>query len=421
MKYFYKPIVLLLFIAYALPSFSQDKENKLKFNFYGFIRADYYYDTRQSVASNEGLLFLYPKDESLDYFEEDLNAVPNGSLYSFITRPGLEITGLNVFDADLKGVIEADFAGFSGSNTLLRIRLAYLKFNWEKSSLLVGQDWHPLFDPVRPQQLSISTGAPFQPFNRSPQLKFNYKVDKVTFTGATVWQLQHNSTGPDGKSGVYLKNAIVPELAFMVDYKNQHVQFGAGIDYLTLKPRTQSTVMPEGSQYSQKVKVDEKIGSLSYLAYLKYTYGLFSASVKSGIMENPVHLNMLGGYGIKSSDAATGVQEYTPFRHSSTWLNFSYGKKYLGNLFLGYNKNLGSKDALLENSAMYGEGLTIQELYRACLSFSYNIPHFRLGMEYEYSLAKYGDTGTMSWEDGLYDSTHGVTGHRLIATISYIF
>lgn len=421
MKHLHKLIAVSLLAACALNLFAQEKENKLDFKFYGFVRADYYYDSRQSVTSNDGLLFYYPKDESLDYHEEDLNAVPNGSLYSFITRPGVEISGLNVFGADLKGVIEADFAGFSDSRTMLRIRLAYLKMNWEKAKLLVGQDWHPLFDPVRPQQLSVTTGVPFQPFNRSPQLKFDYLVDKVTFTGAAVWQLQHNSTGPEGKSTAYLKNAVVPELTFMIGYKNPYLQLGAGIDYLMLKPRTQGTIYPEDSQYSQKVKVNERLGSLSYMAYAKYTYDLFSVSAKTGLMENPVHLNMLGGYGIKSVNQETGVQKYTPFRHSATWLNLSYGKKYLSNLLLGYTKNLGSKEALVENSAMYGEGLSIQELYRACVSFSYNIPHFRLGMEYEYTLAKYGNSGTMSWEDGLYASTHGVDNHRIVATISYIF
>lgn len=423
MKSFGKFSLVLLLLFGSIVSFAQEDKKKLNFEFYGFVRADYYYDSRQSVISNEGLLFLYPKDEKLDVNGEDLNAQANAGLYSFVTRPGVKISGLNVFNADLTGVVEADFAGYSGNGTLLRIRLAYMKFDWQKSSLLLGQGWHPMFTPVKPGQLSISTGAPFQAFNRSPQIRYNYKLSDLTLSGAAVFQYQYLSTGPDGKSSKYFKQALVPELALMADYRYSGFQAGLALSYLKIKPRTEMTLLYPGSSNTyipMPYKINESVSSLSYSAYLSYTDRLFSATIRSSLMENPVHLNMLGGYGIKSVDQY-GEREYTPFRHSSTWLNLSYGKKYVPNLFIGYTRNLGSKDELVDNTSMFGEGLSIQELYRVSPSISYNIPHFRLGLEYEFSLAKYGDSGTIDWKDGLYGSTHAVKNHRLMGTVSYIF
>ncbi|MDL2241410.1 hypothetical protein LJB91_00690 [Bacteroidales bacterium OttesenSCG-928-L03] len=407
--------ILLMLALSCLPLLSQD--NKLNFKFYGFIRTDAYFDSRQSVTANEGLLFLYPKDIQEDAGGEDLNAVPNSGGYSFVSRPGVEVSGLRVLGADLSGKLEADFAGFSGNGTLLRIRLAYMNFRWGDNDILVGQQWHPFFGPVIPGQLSITTGIPFQPFNRSPQIQYSRRLGKFTLSGAALYQFQYMSQGPDGKTNRYHKQAILPELVFTANYKHQGIEAGVGLDFLKIKPRSQRTMhYPTGDL---TYKTDESVSSLSYQAYLKYTEGIFSASVKSGLMENPTHLTMLGGYGI-SKVKGDGSQEYTPFQHSTTLVNLSYGKKYLGNLYGAYTKNLGSKKALAEDSAFYGEGMNIQELYRLCGNFSYNVPHFRLGIEYEYTVANYG-RGAINWNDGLYASSKGVDNHRLIGTVSYIF
>lgn len=70
-----------------------------------------------------------------------------------------------------------------------------------KSAVLVGQTWHPLFGDVSPQMLNLSTGAPFQPFNRSPQIRYRYTSGKgLQLTGAVLWQLQYLSAGPNGKA-----------------------------------------------------------------------------------------------------------------------------------------------------------------------------------------------------------------------------
>ncbi len=416
-------LILLIVVFHSVNSFAQEKnEDKLTYKFSGFARGDFYYDDRVGISANEALFYLYPQDISKDANGEDLNAVPHSGFYSFNTRVALDVSGLKVFNANLSAKAEADFAGFSGASALLRLRRAYIKMDWKKSSLLLGQDWTPMFSGAIPEVLSLSTGAPFNAFNRSPQIRFDYRLNhNFTLAGAAIYQLQYNSSGPlDGsssvKSNMFQRNAILPELYFGVNYKNEGFKAGAGVDYLTLKPRTKSKSLSTDATY----KVDETLSSLSYMGYVGYAVNDLSVSAKTIYGQNLSNDCMLGGYGISNINTITGEQEYTNFIHSSSWINIAYGKKYKGNLFAGYTKNLGTDKSLIANSTVYGEGLKMNELSRFCATFSYNIPRFTVGLEYEMNIAGYGD-GTINWNKGKYDKTHDVTSNRIVGVISYYF
>jgi hypothetical protein len=271
--------------------------------------------------------------------------------------------------------------------------------------------------------LALNTGAPFNPFNRSPQINYSYALDKVTFTGAALWQFQFVSAGINGKSMLYQKNANIPELYAGVDYKCKDLTFGAFANYLTLQLRSQSTATKYDEYYRPQkytYKVNERLGSFSFGAYAGYTKNLFSIKAKSILGENLSNQTMLGGFGVsKIADEATGKLEYTNFRHSTSWLNVTYGKKYQGGIFAGYIKNLGSQDELISPN-VYGEGMNMNELYRLCGTFSYNIPKFSVGLEYEFSTAAYG-RGERNLSDGLFDETHNVQSHRILGVICYYF
>ena len=412
--------ILLFVVSVIVFSFSLRAQNDgLAFKFYGFLRTDVCYDSRMSVTANEGLFFLYPMDKKNDTNGEDLNAQASIGLYSFNARPGLEVSGLQVFNADVTGKMEADFAGFGGqygNSSILRIRLAYMKIQWEKSALLIGQNWHPFFGPVIPGQISLSTGAPFNAFNRSPQLRYDYNInDKLSLTGAAIYQFQYTSAGPEGRSAIYQKSALVPEWVGMVNYQTPSLIIGAGANFLTIKPR-QSSVW-NGNVY----KVDELLHSYSFTAYLMYKENQFSVGAKTTYGLNMSNLSMLGGYGISKRNNQTGEQEYTNFKTSSSWLNFSYGKKYLTNLMIGYTKNLGTQAPLIEDTPLYGDGLSLDNLSRVATNFSYNVPHFRLGVEYEFSHANYVDDGSFSWNSGKIGRTHSIQNNRIIGLIAYLF
>ncbi|NDV55796.1 hypothetical protein D0T51_08675 [Parabacteroides sp. 52] len=404
--------VLFFLISIFIVCSASAQSKDFTYTFYGFIRGDVFYDTRANSAPIEGIFHLYPLDKMPDANGKDLHATPSASFNVFTTRLGVDLTGPRLGSARSSAKVETDFGGFSPSNTMLRIRQAYVQLHWEKYSLLLGQTWHPLFGSVSPNILGLSTGSPFQPFNRSPQFRFEYMPHKIKLTAATIWQLQYTSNGPSGGSSTYLKNSCVPELYIGVDYISSTGWLaGAGMHMISLKPRTVS------SWKEQSYKVEERMTTFSYEAHVKYTGRSFTVAAKTFLASALDHTLMMGGYGIRSIDPANGEQQYTPFRHSTSWINFTYGNKWKPALFIGYSKNLGTTHDMV-SSEKYGRGLDIDQLFTLNASISYNLPHWRIGIEYSPSTAYYGSPNA---RNGKIEDTHSVTNHRLVGLLVYLF
>lgn len=397
--------LLLLF-----PSVAQKKN--FTYKFYGFVRGDLFYNSRANMAPVDGNFYLFPLDKVPDADGKDLNAAPNGSFYTFTSRLGVDLTGPMIGKARSSAKVEMDFGGFSASTTMLRLRQAYIALDWGKSNVTIGQTWHPLFGSVCPDILNLCTGAPFQPFNRSPLVRYQYTAGNVKLTGAAIWQLQYMSNGPKGMSEEYIKNSCVPELYAGADFSSSTgLLVGAGIHMISLKPRTSSS-------WNEKIyKVNERMTAFSCEAHLKYAGPDFTIAAKSLLASSLDHAALIGGYGISSVDPVTGKQEYTPFRHSTSWVNFTYGKKWKYSLFVGYTKNLGTGKELV-SPTVYGTGLNIDQLVTANVNFSYNLPHWQIGFEYSPATAYYG---SLNMVNGKVRDTHAVTNHRILGLVMYYF
>ncbi|MEG1749055.1 MAG: hypothetical protein RRZ65_05550 [Tannerellaceae bacterium] len=400
--------LLILLLSGSISGTAQKKN--FSYKFYGQVRGDLFYNSRANEETVDGLFYMYPKDIKPDADGNDLNATPNGSFYLLYSRLGLDVKGPNVGKAASTAKIEVDFRGSSSNFALIRIRQAYVNLDWGKSDVTIGQTWHPLYGDVTAQVLNLSSGAPFQPFNRSPMIRYRFKHQGVALTAAALWQLQYLSTGPSGKSEAYIKNSCVPEIYLGADYKASSWLAGAGVEILSLKPRTQSVVD------EKTYKVDERITTCSFEAHAKYTADNWHISAKTLLASNLTQTSMLGGYGVSATNRRTGENEYTPYRHSSTWVNVVYGKKWKPGIFLGYLKNLGTTQPL--TGATYGTGLNVDQLVMASAQLTYNLPHWKVGAEYSPSVAWYGDTNP---DNGKIENTHSVTNHRLLGVLIYMF
>ncbi|WP_106830222.1 DcaP family trimeric outer membrane transporter [Parabacteroides pacaensis] len=410
---------LLASILFLLPVTAQKKN--FNYKFYGFVRGDLFYNTRANMAPVDGNFYLYPLDKSPDAQGKDLNATPNGSFYTFTTRLGLDVQGPNIGKARTSAKVETDFGGFSSSTTMLRIRQAYVALDWEKNNLLIGHTWHPLFGSVFPDMLNLSTGAPFQPFNRSPQIRYQYSTSKIKLTASALWQLQYLSSGPKGMSEDYIKNSCIPELYAGADYtSNNGWLVGAGIHLISLKPRTVSEWKnpSDPSSEIQKYKVNERMTTFSYEAHVKYTGRNYTFAAKSLMASCLDHTALIGGYGISSINKETGEQEYTAFRHSTSWINFTYGNKWKPGIFIGYTKNLGTSKELISAEPVYGMGLNIDQLLSVNINLSYNLPHWQIGLEYSPATAWYGTNNLIT---GKVEDTHSITNHRILGLVMYYF
>lgn len=407
---------LAFFAVLACILTAQAQKKNFSYQFYGFVRGDLFYNTRANQAPVDGNFYLYPLDKDLDDNGKDINATPNGSFYTFTTRLGVDMQGPKVGKAETSAKVEMDFGGFSSSTTMLRIRQAYVKLDWKRVGVLIGQTWHPLFGKVVPDVLNLSTGAPFQPFNREPQIAVSYRSGAWEWTGAALWQLQYTSSGPNGSSESYLKNSCVPEIYVGADYRNPSWTAGIGFHLISLKPRTSSVVVDEAGN-EHRYRVNERMTTCSWEGHVQYQSCKWRVAAKTMLASCLDHTALLGGYGISGIDPVTGEREYTPFRHSTSWINLTCGNRCKIHLYAGYTKNLGSTKPLVSGEK-YGVGLDIDQLCSGNIAFSYNLPHWQFGVEYVPSTAWYGQTDL---SDGKVVHTHTVTNHRVLGLMIYYF
>ncbi|MFZ1699531.1 MAG: hypothetical protein WBO10_01180 [Pyrinomonadaceae bacterium] len=112
------------------------------------------------------------------------------------TRFGLRAEGGRIGNASVKAVVEADFYGGYpaigvGENFgLVRLRLANIRLDWEKTSVVVGQDWM-VFAPNSPTSLAAAAipqmAAAGNPWSRLPQVRLERKLGGgFTFLGAAL-------------------------------------------------------------------------------------------------------------------------------------------------------------------------------------------------------------------------------------------
>lgn len=404
-----KIIISLIAALSAISAFAQSTD--FGFKFYGRIRGDLFYNSRANNESVDGLFYMYPKDRNPDADGNDLNATPQGSMYMIYTRMGVDIKAPKLGNAITTAKIELDFRGSGSTLGVIRLRQAYVNLDWGRSKLLIGQTWHPLFGEVSPSMLNLSTGAPFQPFNRSPLVRYRYVMPcGLQFTGAAIWQLQYNSAGPDGKTHNYIKNSNIPEIFAGVDYRKGGFIAGVGAEFMSLKPRLSSTV--DGNVF----KVDERVNSVSVEGHVKYAAPKWTLSAKSVIANNLTQASMLGGYAVTEVNERTGEKKYTPFHHSMTWVNFTYGKKWQPGVFIGYLKNLGTGKAVTGET--YGVGLDVDQLFSTNWQISYNQSWWKAGVEFETSSAWYG---SLDKSNGKIHDTHSITNYRILGVMMLMF
>ena len=392
-----------------------EAQKKFDFKFYGFVRNYACYDTRESLTSNSEQFYYMPKDEKPDANGNDINAQPNIMLLSITTRLGLNITGPEFLGANTSAKIEADFAGFGTSNTVLRIRQAYAKMDWEKNSVLVGQAWHPMMGDMMPDVFSLETGAPFTPFSRTPQLRYDYRNKGVTLTATALYQFQYTSYGPDGASFNYARNAIVPELYFQAMYKNGGFQAGAGVDLLTIKPRQQYEF--NGATYKCGEAPVVSITPTVFASYKKDNWGVKGRFTYA---QNAAHLSMISGYGVTAVHD-NGEQEYGTINSVSGWIDATYKqplkKGYLTYCcFAGYTKNLGCEADITGPIYMRGEK-NMDYMWRIAPSILYTHNAMQIGIEYNPTTVGYG---TPDSDYSIYNP-HTVTNHRICAMLKYNF
>lgn len=418
-----------LFLALLIPVMSwgqtkENKENKPKVSIHGFIRTDLIGDSRQNVYALEGMYAAFPKKPELDANGEDIN--DQGALreLSLFSRLSFKVIGPDIFNAKTSGLIEFDAmggVGKGGATNELRFRHAFVKLDWTKSSLVVGRTWHPFFvTSTFPIVLNLNTGIPYQPFSRSPQISFTKSLnEKVKAQISAIYQSQYANVGPDGKSPDYQRNAVVPNLNFLLKRETKDFKAGISYDLLVIQPDLYTVGIN-----NKKYKSTKLLYSNRFMAYADAILGKLEVKAKTTYGQNMSDLLLGGGYAISDIKESTGEVTYTQNYNSATFVELLYkcDEQLTLALFGGYMTNKQYQDELYTEkgkAAVYAKYADVDYSYRISPAVYYKVKNMKLGAEYEYNVAAYGDFDFNN--KGEIDNSEEVSNHRLTLSLCYFF
>jgi|GEM_PF-1046490 len=159
---------------------------------------DLSFDVGSYKITPYGIIFFnaYANNNGTNNVDDPLwatsNPAGNASASGRQTRLGVKIEGGRIGDANVSGVVEADFygglpaVGVGENMGVLRFRVAKVKLAWEKTSLQIGQDW-VIFAPNSPKSLAAAAIPQFAAagnlWSRLPQIR----VER-TFGKGFKWQ-----------------------------------------------------------------------------------------------------------------------------------------------------------------------------------------------------------------------------------------
>lgn len=390
-----KYIILALILLSSLAVSAQEKEEpKFGVKFSGFVKNDFFWDSRNTVAAREGHFLLWPTPVNLDENGEDINKNASFNFLAIQSRLSAKITGPDALGAKTSGLIEGDFFAQANDNiNLLRLRHAFVKLNWENTEVMAGQYWNPLFvTSCFPGTVSFNTGTPLQSFARNPQIRVTHNIHGFSIVAAVLGQRDYSTVGPAGASSVYLRNSAIPEMQLQLHYgtsneDGMNIVAGAGAAYKTIVPRLTSSPS-DGVTY----KVDEKVGGFTAMAFSKLSTKPITAKLQVRYGENIADLLGISGFAATEVlDATTGELAYAPLKSMTFWAEVhSNGNPQVG-IFGGLTSNNGLSETILATEPVYGRATTIRRLYRIAPRIIYNIEKLRLAAEVEYTSAAYGD------------------------------
>jgi len=385
---------------------SEKKDWGIKFG--GFVKTDFWLDSRQLVTAREGIVALYPKNIDPDNNGNDINAGTNFNFSAITSRISGKITGPDAFKAKTSGILEADFSGNSNSDINgFRLRYAFVQLKWKNRKLLCGQFWHPMFvTDVFPTVNSLNLGVPFQPFIRSPQVTFTQSIKNLNIIVSALSQRDYSNIGPIGVSPTYQSQAVIPNGHIQVQYKTSKHTFGIAADAKVLRPQ-----LATDSLYI----TDATISSFAGMFYYKYSNKKICIKTKSIYGQNMTEHLLLGGYAIKSRDSLTMKETYTATNHLFSWANITYGDKVKVGIFGGYGKNLGTTHDNI--GIYYSRDYLIDYVYRFSSMVHVKSDAFHFVTEVEATTAAYGTPDV----DGKVLDSKEVTGIRLLFTVLYFF
>lgn len=361
----------LLALAVAQVGLAQEETSA---TLYGYAKGEFAFDSRQVVAAREGNFIDLASPNATG------NNVANFNGWGIESRLGVKVAGPDFFGMKSEALIEGHFFGNNGQTNNFGLRHAYVKLSSDRVEWLVGQYWHPMFvTNVSPGTYNFNAGSPFQPFNRSPQIRFSTKGN-ARLTLAAITERDFKSfvygEGSAAKSGL---PAFHAQLQFGSDEKFVG-GFGANVKF----------TRNEGA--AAKVAHGKTLAAFDFLAYAKVQFTEnFAWKIYGNYGQNPSELLQLGSlaYNPVNDDLknSTTLSLWTEFAGKGSE-SFEWG------IFGGYSQDFGFNINNFAHSTANAyaslAGGNPVSTWRVSPRMGWKSGNTKLGLEFDYTSTTYG-------------------------------
>ena len=366
-----KQIMALLALAVAQVGLAQEETSA---TLYGYAKGEFAFDSRQVVAAREGNFIDLASPNATG------NNVANFNGWGIESRLGVKVAGPDFFGMKSEALIEGHFFGNNGQTNNFGLRHAYVQLSSDRVEWLVGQYWHPMFvTNVSPGTYNFNAGSPFQPFNRSPQIRFSTKGN-ARLTLAAITERDFKSfvygEGSAAKSGL---PAFHAQLQFGSDEKFVG-GFGANVKF----------TRNEGA--AAKVAHGKTLAAFDFLAYAKVQFTEnFAWKIYGNYGQNPSELLQLGSlaYNPVNDDLknSTTLSLWTEFAGKGSE-SFEWG------IFGGYSQDFGFNINNFAHSTANAyaslAGGNPVSTWRVSPRMGWKSGNTKLGLEFDYTSTTYG-------------------------------
>lgn len=399
----------MVLAATGLQMKAEETEKKFQVEVHGFVGINAFFDSRQSATARNGNIYLYPLAPQFDSEGNDLNNQSSFDIDAAFSRFNLGISGPDMLGAKTFGFVEGDFLGdkAQGHDLYFRLRHAFVRFNWEKTSLLVGQTWHPLFLTENfPATVTLSSGTPYHPLNRQPMIRFGYQMTEQTEFIAFLMS-QNDFSDKGMQNGV--ENSKRPEICLQLKYKKNGLFAAITSGYKSLKPHL---VDPGNALQTNELAQSAFVAGSISKTFKPLT--IKAEAIYGGGMSNLV---ILGGFAEKNNGHPQ--TQYTPLRTLSLWSDIHTNHKVVQpGIFVGYTENLGANEKAVSPPEL-AIGHNIGNMFTVAPRLMYfATSKISLGLEWMYTEAAYG-----SHHDENAKPIHleSVSNHRITTSLRYNF
>jgi hypothetical protein len=377
------------------PSLAEDfTGTPYSYSFSGYIKNEAFVDSYQVIGERQDHYLFFPGAPHYDRSCSNIKAKGRFDMLVIETRLRAEVAGPYIFGAGSHGIFEADaWASSALQIGLMRIRHAFIYFEWEDKSLLMGQYWHPLLLPeCYADTISFNGGTPIEPFTREPQVRLTKQFDTISLILAVCSHANTPYDGPYGIDTLYPRNAILPNINIqLLSSIKQHI-CGIGVDITRIVPRL---VTNKNIQYT------ESLMSFITIAFAAFNWENLALRTKFIYAQNGNPYGLISGYAVDKIDPYTDKRHYTNTQCLNGWVDVVYKGEVEPGLFMGVSKNIGASHKIIPSTIdpktgtqerlIYADGFeNIDFVYRISPRIRWFLKPFIFGAELEITGARYG-------------------------------